>query len=174
MFVFCISIVFLFVYLPYFQVIIFGKDSPIIAVDKNNRPVNKKISLKEAINIAIEKNLQLQSTRDQVEVALGLLRQAKLYPNPVLELLAEEISSNEIGLNQSQNLVAITQPIITGGKRGLGIKVSEKSKEKNELERDAVLLNVMADTKKAFYKVIADQENFDIAKKIEGIASGIY
>jgi outer membrane protein, heavy metal efflux system len=140
----------------------------------NHKLANKKISLEEALKIAIEKNPQLQSTRDQIDAAIGSLRQSKLYPNPVLELLAEEIPSSELGLNQSQNLVGITQPIITGGKRGLGIKVSEKSKEKNELERDAVLLAVIADTKKAFYKVVADQEGYSIAKKVEEIAKGIY
>src|SRR4030066_2454827 len=170
----CIAIVFLFVYLSCFQVIIFGKDSPIRAVDKNNQPVDKNISLEEALKIAIEKNPQLQSTRDQIDAAIGSLRQSRLYPNPVLELLAEEIPSSELGLNQSQNLVGITQPIITGGKRGLGIKVSEKSKEKNELDRDTVLLAVIADTKKAFYKVVADQEGYSIAKKVEEIAKGIY
>src|SRR3989337_496068 len=173
-FIFLIVVVCLSVHLPCFQVIIFGKDSTIKAVDKNNQPVNKKISLEEALKIAIEKNPQLQSTRDQIDAAIGSLRQSSLYPNPVLGLLAEEIQSNELGLNQSQNLVGITQPIITGGKRGLGIKVSEKSKEKNELERDTVLLAVIADTKKAFYKVAADQEGYSIAKKVEEIAKGIY
>ena len=173
-FSFCIAIVFLFVYLPCLQIIILGNDSTIKAENKNNKPVDKKVSLEEALKIAIEKNPQLQSTRDQIDAAIGSLRQSKLYPNPVLELLAEEIPSNEVGLNQSQNLVGITQPIITGGKRGLGIKVSEKSKEKNELERDTVLLAVIADTKKAFYKVVADQEGLVIAKKVEEIAKGIY
>ena len=173
-FIFLIVVVCLSVHLPCFQVIIFGKDSTIKAVDKNNQPVNKKISLEEALKIAIEKNPQLQSTRDQIDVAVGSLRQSKIYPNPVLGLLAEEVPSNEVGLNQSQNLVSITQPIITGGKRGLGIKVSEKSKEKDEFERDAVLLAVIADTKKAFYKVVADQEGYAIAKKVEEIAKGIY
>ena len=134
----------------------------------------ENFTLEEALKIAIEKNPQLQSTRDQIDAAIGSLRQSKLYPNPVLGLLAEEIPSNEVGLNQSQNLVGITQPIITGGKRGLGIKVSEKSKEKDEFERDAVLLAVIADTKKAFYKVVADQEGYAIAKKVEEIAKGIY
>jgi len=169
----CIAAVFLLVYLPCFQVIILGNDSPIKAEDKANRPVDKKISLEEALKTAIEKNPQLQSTRDQIDAAIGSLQQSKLYPNPVLELLAEEMPSSELGLNQSQNLVGITQPIITGGKRGLGIKVSEKSKEKNELERDTVLLAVIADTKKAFYKVASDQEGYSIAKKVEEIAKGI-
>ncbi|MDO8142321.1 MAG: TolC family protein [Candidatus Brocadiales bacterium] len=173
-FQFCIAVVFLSVCLPCFQVIILGNDSPIKAADENNQLVNKKFSLEEVIKIAIEKNPQLQSTRDQIDAAIGSLRQSRLYPNPVLELLAEEIPSSELGLNQSQNLVGITQPIITGGKRGLGIKVSEKSKEKNELERDTVLLAVIADTKKAFYKAVADQEAFSIAKETEEIAKGIY
>src|SRR3989304_291860 len=173
-FIFLIVVVCLSVYLPCFQVVILGNDSPIKAENKNNQPVHKKISLEETLKIAIEKNPQLQSTRDQIDAAIGSLRQSKLYPNPVLELLAEEMPSNEVGLNQSQNLVGITQPIITGGKRGLGIKVNEKSKEKNEFERDAVLLNVIADTKKAFYKVIGEQEGLAIAKKVEEIAKGIY
>jgi outer membrane protein TolC len=162
------------VYLPCFWLIAIGKDFSVKAEDKNHQLSNKKMSLDEAIRIAIEKNPQLQSTRDQVDAAVGALRQSMLYPNPVLELLAEEIPSNEVGLNQSQNLVAVTQPIITGGKRGLGIMVSEKEKEKNELERDAVLLHVMAETKKAFYKAVADQEGLTIAKKVEEIAKVIY
>jgi len=172
--IFFIALIFLFVCLPCFQVIILGNDSPIRIEGKSSHPVDKKISLEEALKIAIEKNPQLQSTRDQIDAAIGSLRQSKLYPNPVLELLAEEIPSSELGLNQSQNLVGITQPIITGGKRGLGIQVSEKSKEKNELERDAVLLAVIADTKKAFYKVASDQEGYALAMKVEEIAKGIY
>ncbi|MEP9410978.1 MAG: TolC family protein [Candidatus Brocadia sp.] len=150
------------------------KDSLVKAGDKNGQLQARKISLDEAIRIAVEKNPQLQSARDQVDAAMGALRQSRLYPNPVLEFLAEEIPGDEIGLNQSQNLMAVTQPIITGGKRGLGIKVSEKSKEKNELERDAVLLNVIADTKKAFYKVVGDQESLAIAKETEKIAKRTY
>ena len=172
--IFFIALIFLFVCLPCFQVLILGNDSPIRIEGKNSHPVDKKISLEEALKIAIEKNPQLQSTRDQIDAAIGSLRQSRLYPNPVLELLAEEIPSSDLGLNQSQNLVGITQPIITGGKRKLGIKVSERAKEKNELERDAVLLAVIADTKKAFYKAAADQEGFAIAKKVEEIAKGIY
>ena len=87
-FIFLIATACLSVYLPCFQVIILGNDSPIKAVDKNNQTVNKKISLEEALKIAIEKNPQLQSTRDQIDAAIGSLRQSKLYPNPILELLA--------------------------------------------------------------------------------------
>jgi outer membrane protein TolC len=170
----CIAVVFLLFYLPCFQTIIPGNDSPIKAVDKNNQPVHRKISFEEAISIALDKNPQLQASRDQVDAAIGSLRQSRIYPNPVLELLAEEVPSNEVGLNQSQNLVAVTQPIITGGKRKLGIKVSERAKEKNEFERDAILLNVVADTKKAFYKAVADQESLSIAKETEKIAKNIY
>jgi len=173
-FSFCVAIVFPFIYLPCFWAIILGNDSPIKVEDKNHQLLSKKILLEEAVHIAIEKNPQLQSTRDQVDAAMGLLRQSKLYPNPILELLAEEIPTHEVGLNQSQNLMAITQPIIMGGKRNLGIKVSEKSREKSELERDAVLLNIIADTKKVFYKVAADQEALTMAKKIEKIARDIY
>lgn len=173
-FSFFVMIVCIFVYLPCFCLMAMGKDSPIKSGDMSDRSPDKKISLEEAIRIAIEKNPQLQSTRDQVDAAIGALRQSRLYPNPVLEFLAEEIPGDEVGLNQSQNLVAVTQPVITGGKRGLGIKVSEKSKEKNEFERDAVLLNVIADTKKAFYKVVGDQEGLAIAKETEKIAKRTY
>ncbi|MCF6155086.1 MAG: TolC family protein [Candidatus Brocadia sp.] len=173
-FISLIVIACLLIDLPYFWRIAIGSEFPIKAEDKNTQSVNKMISLAEAIHGAVERNPQLQSTRDQVDVAAGALRQSKLYPNPVLELLADQMPTTEIGLNQSQNLVAVTQPIITGGKRGLGIKISEKSKEKNEFERDAVLLNVIADTKKAFCKVIGDQEGLAIARETEKIASSIY
>lgn len=134
----------------------------------------KHIGLEDAIRIAIEKNPQLQSAKYQIDVAAGALRQSQLYPNPVLEFLTEEMPTSEIGLNQSQNLVAITQPIITAGKRSLAIQITEKEKEKNELERNAILLDIISDTKKAFYKVIANQEGFNIATKVRQIAQDIY
>lgn len=142
--------------------------------DDDLKLAHKKISLEEALTIAIENNPELQATRDQVDAAVGLLRQSRLYPNPVLEFLVEEMPTREIGLNQSQNLVAITQPIILGGKRGLGITINEKAKERDILESEAILLTIIADTKKAFYKTIADQEGLDIAKNIEEITHETY
>lgn len=140
----------------------------------NRASADKRISLEEALSIALEKNPQLQSARDQVDVALGSLRQSKLYPNPVLDLIAEEIPTNEIGLDQDHNIVNITQPVITAGKRKLGIKAGKQAQERDEFERDAILLTVIADTKKAFYGVIANQESLSIAQETEKIAKGIY
>lgn len=135
---------------------------------------HKRISLEEAITIAIENNPELQVTKDQIDASIGLLRQSRLYPNPVLELLAEEMPTHEIGFHQSQNLVAVTQPIILGGKRGLGIRISEKVKERDILESEAVLITIIADTKKAFYKTLAAQEGLGIAKNIEKITHETY
>lgn len=157
----------------FFNLCLFNSTVSSQGIDGQTHP-ERKISLEDALTIALERNPQFQAMRDQVDAALGSLKQSKLYPNPVLELLAEEMPTHEVGLSQGQNLVAIKQPIIMGGKRGVGIKLNEKSKEKNEFERDAVLLNVLADTKKAFYKVVADQESFAIAQKVEKIAKKIY
>ncbi len=165
----CLSI-----YSPGFSSGVSGDDSHITPGEGRPPSAGKNITLEEALNSAIKNNLQLQSTQDQVDAAAGALRQSKIYPNPVLELLAEEVPTDEIGLNQSQNLVGITQPIITAGKRKLGIKLSEQSKEKSEFERDSVTLQVMTDTKKAFHKVVADQEGVTVARQIETIAKGIY
>ncbi len=173
-FVVGILLICLSIYSPGFSSGVSGDDTHITSGDGSPPPAGKNITLEEALNIAIENNLQLQSTQDQVDAATGALRQSKLYPNPVLELLAEEVPMDEIGLNQSQNLVGITQPIITAGKRKLGIKLSEQSKEKSEFERDTVTLHVMTDTKKAFYKVVADQEGLTVARQIEAIAKNIY
>jgi len=173
-FVVGILVICLSIYLPRFSSSVAGDDSHITSGDGSPPSAGKNITLEEALSIAMKNNLQLQSTQDQVDAAAGALRQSKLYPNPVLELLAEEVPTNEIGLNQSQNLVGITQPIITAGKRKLGIKLSEQSKEKSEFERDSVTLQVMTDAKKAFYKVVADQESVAVAGQIESIAKGIY
>ena len=173
-FVVGILVICLSIYSPRFSSSVTGDDSHVTDGEGSPPSAGKNITLEEALSIAMKNNLQLQSTRDQVDAAAGALRQSKLYPNPVLELLAEEVPTNEIGLNQSQNLVGITQPIITAGKRKLGIKLSEQSKEKSEFERDSVTLQVITDAKKAFYKAVADQEGVTVARQIEAIAKGIY
>ncbi|MDR4508276.1 MAG: TolC family protein [Candidatus Brocadiaceae bacterium] len=158
--------VFLFIHLLFPNRIALGSDA--------HQTTGQIISLEEAIEIAIKNNPQLQSSRYQIDVAEGTLQQSRLYPNPVIEFLAEEMPTHDIGLNESQNLVSITQPIITGGKRGLDIRINEKLKFKNELERDAVILTVIANTKKTFYKASIDQEGFALSQKIETIAKGIF
>ncbi len=178
-----IAIVVSFIFLPYVGGMAAEENFPARRVaashepgvgGKDRQPDGKVISLANAIAVAVENNPQLQMTREQVEAAAGQVRQSGLYPNPVLELLAEEMPTHEVGLNRSQNLVAITQPIVTGGKRKLGVAISEKSKEKSEFERDAILLGIMADTKKAFCNVVAGQEGHAIAEKIGEIAKKIY
>lgn len=170
----CIITIFFVASLWCFCTATLGNNSPDKIEDRHDALGDRRISLEEAIHLALEKNPELQSARDEIDASLGALRQSRLYPNPVLQFLAEEMPTHEIGLNQSQNLIAVTQPIITGGKRKLGIKVSEQSKERSEFGRDVVLLDVVADTKKAFYKITAGQESLSVAKETEEIAKNIY
>lgn len=74
---FFIMIVFVSVHLPCFWLIAMEKDSLVKAGDKNGQLQARKISLDEAIRIAVEKNPQLQSARDQVDAAMGALRDRK-------------------------------------------------------------------------------------------------
>lgn len=100
----------------------------VIASDLELQHSEDPLTIENAVNIAINNNPIILSKKHRVEASEGKIKQAKLPPNPEINLLAEEIPTEEIGLNQSQNMVSLSQKLEIGSKRGLRTDVSKKKK----------------------------------------------
>ena len=107
----------------------------VIASDLELQQKEGPLTIEDAVNIAINNNPMILSKKHKVEAAKGRIKQSKLMPNPEINLFTEEIPTQEIGLNQSQNMVSLSQKLEIGGKRKLKTDVAKK--EENILSLEA-------------------------------------
>jgi cobalt-zinc-cadmium efflux system outer membrane protein len=107
-----------------------------------------EIVLDDLLQIAESNNSEIRAACDEIGAAEGRLQQAGLYPNPVLELEAEEIPASDASLSQSENTVAISQPIILGSRRSAAVSAAAAEKDSRafafERKRREVLGQVYA------------------------------
>jgi len=153
----------------------------VIFPDNNLLPVyaqeisfkDKYLSIEDAVNIAIQNSPLIQAKEHKVEAAKGKIKQATLIPNPVVNLVAEEVPTHEIGLNESQNMVSLSQKLELGGKRRLRTDVAKKQKNIFDLDTQTTIWNIRAMTKKAFFDLLTAQDELNLAKKNFEIAMSL-
>lgn len=131
------------------------------------------LTVEDAVEIAINNNPIIKSKKHNVEAATGRIRQAHVLPNPELNLFTEEAPTNEIGLNESQNMVSLSQKLEIGGKRGLRTDVAKKEKTILGLDVQTAIWNITAKTKKAFFDLLTAQDELNLAKKTVEIAMSL-
>jgi len=131
------------------------------------------LTIENAVEIAINNNPIINSRKHHIETSEGRIRQAKLLPNPEIELFTEETPTNEIGLGQSQNMVSLSQKLEIGGKRKLRTKVARKEKGVLELDFQTTVADITAKVKKAFFKVLTVQDELKFAEETVEIAKSL-
>ncbi|MBM4054399.1 MAG: TolC family protein [Planctomycetes bacterium] len=137
----------------------------VIASDLEFKQEEKYLTIEDAVTIAITNNPIILSKKHTAEAAQGKIKQAKLIPNPEITLFTEEMPTEKIGLHQSQNMVSLSQKLEIGGKRGLRTDVAKKEKNILNLETQTAILNITAQTKKAFFDLLTAQDELNLAKK---------
>ncbi len=134
---------------------------------------DKNLTIEEAVNIALRNNPIIKSKKRSIEASKGRIKQANMMPNPKINLATEEAPTNEIGLNESQNMVSLSQKFEIGGKRGLRTDVAEKEKSILDLELQTVVRSITAKTKKAFFEAVTSQDRLKLAKVSVKIANSL-
>jgi len=116
-------------------------------------------------------NPVLAAARSGMNVAAAGLRQARLLPNPTVTAASEEIPINKFGnLGESVNTVSISQEIVTAGKRKAAMAVADTEVTLAFLEFDVLQREMLTDTKKAFYALLAGQERLAATARLVEIA----
>lgn len=87
-------------------------------------PVNG-LTVDQAVKYSIENNPELKASRAELEAARSRLRQAKLRPNPTLEITRSE----QIGGGDNNTMASAMLPLELGGRRSARIAVARGSLE---------------------------------------------
>lgn len=133
--------------------------------EKNQNNINfllkEPLTADNAIRIALMNNANLQSKLQDLNVKEADLVQASRLPNPSLSYLhASHNSALEIERRLLFNLLGIlTLP--------LQVDIEKRHFEHTKLQAAADILNIAANTKKAFYSLVTAQQITDYLKQIK-------
>ena len=131
------------------------------------------LTLEDAVGIALNNNPLLKSKKHNIGTYEGSIKQARLLPNPEIEFFTQETPTNNIGFDQSQNSVALSQKLETGGKRKLRVKAARKEKKVMEMDLQTTIADITAKVKKSFFNVLTTEEELKFAKKTIEIAKSL-
>jgi cobalt-zinc-cadmium efflux system outer membrane protein len=134
-------------------------------------PLEVRLTLDQAVTEALARNPTLAVERNEVGIAAGALRQARLYPlNPELELEggAGRARSREDETRRDINgaAVGLSQTIWLRGQRGLRVRSAEAGASRADaVVRDAER-QVIGDVLRTFSDVLISQERVGLAGEI--------
>lgn len=125
-------------------------------------------TLDRALEAARQNNPTLRQAEAGVRAARARIRQAGLYPNPVVGYAGDEIRGGQSG-GGKQGLF-VEQRIVAAGKLGRARDVLAKESRLAEAEAEEQKMRVETAVKMAFYRVLAVQEMADARADLARIA----
>jgi cobalt-zinc-cadmium efflux system outer membrane protein len=130
----------------------------------------EQIGLAELLMIAELKNPEVQAALNELGAVVGRTRQAGLYPNPTIELAAEDIPADDIRLSRSNNTVAIVQPVIVAGRRSAAVSAGSAEQEARSLTVQARLREVQGDVRLVYVDLLAVKEAIALHQELLDLA----
>lgn len=102
------------------------------------------LGLDELLALAELASPELGAARHAVGSATGRTRQAGLYPNPTLALEAEDVPAHDVDVGEGEVSLALTQPLILGGRRSAGVAAARAEADALAAELEATRRAVLA------------------------------
>lgn len=122
------------------------------------------ISLVEAQRLALSQNPAFQADRQGYDIALGQLRQARVYTfNPELEFQAPGAGT---GGALGEYEARLSQEVEWAGQRGLRIRAADQGVAQADATVRNAARQVLADVTTAFYAALAAEERLGVARQL--------
>jgi cobalt-zinc-cadmium efflux system outer membrane protein len=134
-------------------------DGPLSRQVESRRLLEKpRIALDDLFQIAALGNPEIAAAGNEVGAAAGRAWQAELYPNPTLELEAEDIPSDDFGMDRSVNTIAITQPVILGGRRAAALSAASAERKARRFALESRRRDVFGEIRLAYTELLYEKE----------------
>jgi cobalt-zinc-cadmium efflux system outer membrane protein len=132
--------------------------------------VNKPLTLHDAIRLALAGNPEIRVNAARVEAAAGRADQARRWPNPELELSAEDVPRRGGGLSESRNMLGVAQTVPFPGKQKAGRAVGRHGLQASEAELTMARIELVRDVKIAFHRVLAAEAELSVTQELAAMA----
>jgi cobalt-zinc-cadmium efflux system outer membrane protein len=133
-----------------------------------------QLSMKQAVALAIENNLELKSLRESLGIARGQLTGARIFPtNPELEFTYFNADPSERVGRISEYSLSLSQEFEIGGQRGHRKRAAQSTIEKVEAEIGRAQWMLVGDVRDVFYQVLLQQEKLNLADRVISLSEDL-
>jgi cobalt-zinc-cadmium efflux system outer membrane protein len=133
---------------------------------KKTAPKGPSITLAELERLALERNPRIGSAKSMVDAASGRVKQAGLWPNPVVGATGDHVSA---ATNGGAIGGFVEQRIVTGGKLHWAKEVAEKEKAEIEESAGAERLRVLTMVRLLYFEVLGGQAMVEAREELAAI-----
>jgi cobalt-zinc-cadmium efflux system outer membrane protein len=128
-------------------------------------PADRPITIKDAVTIFLQQNLQLVAARYDIDIVDAEKLTAGLRPNPEIEIGFSEIPFNG-GFYKPQSFsYGLSQTFELGGKRKKRVEVANAESEVARAQFQMVAWQLTNDVKKKFYSVLLNHSLLNLARE---------
>ena len=126
-----------------------------------------QLSIKGAVALAIENNLELKSFRESLGIARGQLTGAMLFPiNPEIEIAYFNANPSERAGRASEYSLSLSQELEIGGQREHRQRIAQSTIEMVEAEIGRAQWMLVRDVRETFYQFLLQQEKLELANRV--------
>ncbi len=122
-----------------------------------------RLTLSQARVLALRQSLELLIAREDVAVAQGEFRQARLLPNP--QLAFETPRAAGVGVTSAYE-ASIAQEIEWAGQRGLRARAAQAGVQRADFSGHDAARRVVGDATRGFYGAVAAQQRLAVAQVV--------
>ena len=127
--------------------------------------ISDTLSLKEALSVAYDHNLQMIEARKTIQAAQGDLITTGTLLNPELEAEIGGLKKNEEGERKGHlDSISITQPFDPLGVRELKTKIAKNEVKITEETLKSVWSNIYSRVRSAYMKIILNKKELELAQ----------
>jgi cobalt-zinc-cadmium efflux system outer membrane protein len=134
-------------------------------------PETGEVTLAELLRVAELHNPRQAATRSEAGIAAGRAWQAWLYPNPSVEVEAEEITFGD-GADGSEVKVGVSQPLVLGGRREAAVNAAEAEREARLWDAAAVRRELFGDVSGEFAQLASLRKQARLYGELRGVIEG--
>jgi len=122
-------------------------------------PSSPPLTLAAAIQIALDGNPEIASSRREVEAMEGARVQAGVFQNPTLSVEVEDVRRDT-----RTTTVLLSQPFELGGKRGARIEAAERAIDVARAQLETKYADIRANVTAAFFATLISQDRVRLAQ----------
>ncbi len=131
------------------------------------------LELRQAVAYALGNNPRMKTAAHDIAIDEARAGQARLFPNPEIELEVEEFSGSRSGFSESETKMVVSQPLVLWGKRSGRIRIADIQRTMAVLEYERTRRALQAAVSTAFYEVLGAQKRVALTEKSVEIAGEI-
>ncbi len=135
-----------------------------------------ELTLPQALTLALARNPEMAAFSWKIKAHQGVVQQAKLLPNPEIELGVENILGEDEtrSFKSAETTLRLSQLIELGGKRGTRLQIDHLERDLAGWNYEATRLDILASANKAFFELLTAQERMQLGQENLALAEEVF